>query len=123
MAVGVDETWNDDRVRGVDHLRLRGCPQLGGHGRDLLSLDQDIAFHEVANFRVHTDHGAALQKDPLGWRDALPPAAIQRSSVVDIACVRRSLRGNHYGGGKRRACSNKPSSGKTHAFMIHDVLQ
>ena len=25
MAVRIDEPWNDDRVRGVDHLRLGWC--------------------------------------------------------------------------------------------------
>ncbi len=64
MAVAIDETGDDDRVQGVDHLRARGI-ELGGNGSDLLSLDQQVPPHKIADHRIHAHDGAAPEEDAL----------------------------------------------------------
>src|SRR6516225_1664617 len=64
MAVGVDETGNDDPVRGIDdrghiarHLDIR--PNLA----DLAALDQHVRLREVADLPVEGEHDAALEQN------------------------------------------------------------
>ena len=38
---------------------------VGCHGGDLLALNQDVAFHEVADLGIHADDGAAFQQELL----------------------------------------------------------
>jgi hypothetical protein len=61
---------DDDGVDGVDHLRVRSI-DLGRDGGNLGAFDQQIAFHQVADFCIHTDDGAALEENAAFRIDAL----------------------------------------------------
>ena len=117
MTMGVHEPRYDDRVGSVDHLDLRRRLHLCCHRHDLLALDQDISFYEVAHFRIHADHGSALQEDVLARRHVLPPDTLQ---CPHIAGILRTLCGSslacqlrdHSGNGKRRAFLDKTAPGE-----------
>jgi hypothetical protein len=65
VAVGVDESRNDDTARSVDLLaRARGldpAPDLA----DLTSLNQDVALFEVAHIGIHRED--APRMSVLSW--------------------------------------------------------
>ena len=82
MSMGVHESRDDDRIRGVDHLRLRRRLNLARDVDDLLALDQDVALHEIADPGIQADDGAAFQKQAIVRSGAPTPDALQRSGIL-----------------------------------------
>jgi len=64
MAVGVDESGNDDPVRGVDHgHRVFRHGNIRADFANLAVLDQHVGLREIADPRVERQHHAALEQD------------------------------------------------------------
>src|SRR5438132_1412951 len=57
VPVRVDQSRDDDVPGDVDDLGVR--LDVGGDLHDLVALDQDVAFRQVTNIRIHRDHGTA----------------------------------------------------------------
>ena len=68
--MAIDQAGHDDGVGCIDHLRIGGI-DLGRDRGDLAALDQQIAFHQVADLGVHADDGAAFEQDAALRIDAL----------------------------------------------------
>jgi hypothetical protein len=62
VMVRVDEPRHDDHAAGVDDLGRR--VEIRPDRRDFGTLDQDVGLLEVADGRIHRQHGAALEQHP-----------------------------------------------------------
>jgi hypothetical protein len=64
VAVGIDETRNDDPIGDVDHDNglVRGG-DIGPHIADLAVLDQNIPGREVADLRIDGQDDATLEQN------------------------------------------------------------
>ena len=58
MTMAVHKAGDDDRIRGIDHLAAR--LEIGANRCDLLTLNQHVAFDEIADARVHADDRSAF---------------------------------------------------------------
>ena len=79
MVVRRDEAGHDDRAGAVDDF----CVSGGDSWRnldDLLPVDQNVGFVEVAHLRVEAEHHAAAQQD------AAPPAVADQALEVCRRC-------------------------------------
>ncbi len=61
VAVVVDEAGHDDPVGRVDHLGVRRVDAFGDLD-DHAVLDEHVTAGEIADSRVHADHGAATEQ-------------------------------------------------------------
>src|SRR5262249_16747096 len=91
MAVSIHKTRDDDGVPGIDHFGLRRRLQLRRHRDNLLSLDQYIALHQVADLRIHTDHRTATQQQVMVRSRVLPPLAVQCAGILRVLKTPPSL--------------------------------
>ena len=57
VPVRVDQSRDDDVPADVDDLGIR--LDVGSDLHDLVALDQDVAFRQVTNIRIHRDDGTA----------------------------------------------------------------
>src|SRR5437762_239735 len=57
VSVRVDESRDDDVPGDVHDQGIR--LDVGGDLHDLVALDQDVAFRQVTNIRIHRDDGTA----------------------------------------------------------------
>ena len=116
MTVSVHESRDKDRVRGVDHLGLRWCLQIGRDPHDLFALNQNISLHKVAHLRIHRDDGSTLQQDVLTWTRILSPYTFQRSGIL---CVLRTL-SEKWSDKESRACLEKAAPRDTFILRVHN---
>src|SRR5205085_5950669 len=58
VSVGVDESGDDDRPGGVDHLGPAGF-EVASDGCDLAVLDKNVAGRDLADLRVEGEHETA----------------------------------------------------------------
>ena len=94
MAMRIDEARNDDLVGRVDYHRIT-CSD-GRCDRDhALTFDQDVAFQQVADLRIHADDGAAFDERAAAWC-----GAAQSLEVRVIATAGRAARQRGQGDGR-----------------------
>jgi hypothetical protein len=69
VMVRVDETGHYDHAVAVHDGGLGGL-EVRRDSHDTTAFDQHVCAREVAEFRIHREHRAVLQQNPLrhGWR-------------------------------------------------------
>jgi hypothetical protein len=61
VAVGIDESWNDNAVRGVDH-RGSVSRYVGPYCTNLAVFDKDVRLCKIAHLRIQSKHGPAFDQ-------------------------------------------------------------
>ena len=73
--MGVDESRHDDRVGGIDDLRVASPNALPNLGYEIV-FDEHVAAAEVAHLPVQAEHTAAHEQGPT-HHSALRPLIMQ----------------------------------------------
>src|SRR5262249_33447167 len=61
VPVAVHKAGDQDGIGSIDHFTR--SLEIGADRRDLLSLDQDVAFDQVSHLGVHADDRSAFQQN------------------------------------------------------------